>query len=273
MIKATIIRGGNAAFQMPAVLATAVPSTPIDGRAAKVFAWLLWEAHTYGRWPNHRQEPADLLVRHHAHDILAGAGLPRSHFRYLAQILAQLTELRCHGLDDAFVVDFVERPGRHVDIRLSAHLAARNWRPLRHYALLSMDHIRPLKTTLDVSLYARACQIARQRQPVFEIGLNEIAWLCNSTRGVEWRALRRQVLQSMIRICKITGGRIVVQAWCSGEFRGIDLLRCHVGTDGDPAMPRFPPKHGAIHFDIGPGGARRVDRSGAGKVPLRIDQS
>lgn len=265
MTRKTIVLGGNAAYQLPAALVSAVPSTPIDGGAAKVLSWLLWEAHSNSRWPKQDDDPAEMLVRYHAVDILAGAGLPHRDYQRLRDAFRQLLNLRCHGFPDAFVLDVTELPGPHFEVCFSAFLAECNCHPLAQYALLSMDHIRKLGTTLEVALYARACQVARQKRPVFEIGLLDIAWLCNSVQAISWRTLRRHVLQSLSRICAATGARVVMQGWCCGDFHGVDRLRCHVGLEGETRMPRFPPRHGALYFDIGPNGWRRIVPSVAAK--------
>ena len=57
------------------------------------------------------------------------------------------------------------------------------------------------------------------------------------------------------RVCAATGGRIVIRAWCEGDYHEIDHLLCHVGMAGDGFSPRFTPRRRAIFFDVGPTGA------------------
>lgn len=255
----TIVLGGNGAFQMPRWLVNAVPITFIDGRACKLLLWILWEAHAKSRWPAAGQEPEDMLVRYHAQDMLAGVGLKATEgYAGIRDALGQITALRYHGLPDPLVPSFIELPGPHFDVLLSAELAALHARPLGQYGLLNMDHVRQLKTPLDISLYARACHVARARQPQFEIMLDEIACLCGTTQQVSWRTLRRQLLDAITRVCAATGGRVHVQGWCSGDRPGVDRLRCHVSVVGAKVAPRCPPRHGAIYFDVQSDGPRRL---------------
>ena len=132
----------------------------------------------------------------------------------------------------------VSRAARpHFDVVLSAALVAEHARPLGRYALLSMEHIRRLRQPLDFAIYARACIVARARQPRFPLNLDEIARICGTKQEVAWRTLRRQVLPAFARVCAATGGRIFIQAWCEGDYHGVDHLSCHVGMAGDGISP------------------------------------
>ena len=98
--------------------------------------------------------------------------------------------MRFQGVDDEawgsqghIVAGFGELPGPTFQVVLPAVLAGENWRPLYRYALLNMDHIRGLRQPLDFAIYARACEIARARQPQFELSLADIARISGSKQG------------------------------------------------------------------------------------------
>ena len=256
MEKATIVLGGKHGYQAPVSLVYRVPTTRLDGKAWRILFWMLWEAHAHGRWGRIEDSQVDLEVRYHAQDMLCGAGLVgEKGYRVLRVALEQLQSVRFHGSPDPLILGFVERPGPHFDVVLSAALAAEHARPLGRYALLSMEHIRRLRQPLDFAIYARACLVARARQPRFPLHLDEIAWICGTKQDLAWRTLRRQILPAFARVCAATGGRIVIQAWCEGDYHGIDHLLCHVGMAGDGLSPRFTPRRRAIFFDVGPTGA------------------
>jgi hypothetical protein len=260
--KETIVRGGNDAFQVPLPLIHAEPTTPMDGRACRVLAWILAEAHASSLWPTVDQEPADTLVRHQGQALLAGAGLdPRQGYNGLRKALAQVVALQYDGIQGSLIWDCSERPGRNFDILLSATLMQLHARPLGSYALLNMAHVRQLTEALDLALYARACHVARAWHPVFEMSINEVACYCRTGQVISWRSLRRQFLASITRVCAATGGRCVVQGWCSGEIAGIDRLRIHVGMANDNGVPKLRLQHGAIFFDVRPQGAQRISVS------------
>ena len=255
MEKATIVLGGKHGYQAPVSLVYRVPTTRLDGKAWRILFWMLWEAHAHGRWGRIEDSQVDLEVRYHAQDMLCGAGLVgEKGYRVLRVALEQLQSVRFHGSPDPLILGFVERPGPHFDVVLSAALAAEHARPLGRYALLSMEHIRRLRQPLDFAIYARACLVARARQPRFPLHLDEIAWIAAPSR-IWHGASRRQTLPAFARVCVATGGRIVIQAWCEGDYHGIDHLLCHVGMAGDGLSPRFTPRRRAIFFNVGPTGA------------------
>ena len=256
MEKKTIVLGGKLGYQAPASLVYRVPTTRLDGKAWRILLWMLWEAHARSRWRRVEEPQVELEVRYHAQDMLGGAGLiGEKGYRGLRVALEQLQAVRFHGEPDPLILGFVERPGPHFDVVLSAAIAAEHARPLGRYALLNLEHIRRLRQPLDFAVYARACLVARAREPRFHLRLDEIAWICGTKQDLAWRTLRRQILPAFTRVCAATGGRIVIQAWCEGDYHGIDHLLCHVGMAGDGFSPRFTPRRRAIFFDVGPTGA------------------
>jgi hypothetical protein len=259
MNRPTIVQGGKHGIQVPASLVFLVPSTPFHGTTCKVFAWILWETNRRNLWPSVDDEPLGAIVRYCARDMLEGAGLAsRNGYGELRKSMRQLRDARFSDTTAPLIIDYTERPGPHFDIALPTELFFAHARPLSRYALLSMQHIRNLKQSLDMALYARACLVARARHPRFEIGLDEIAWITGSTQHTSWRTLRRKVLASFIRVCAATQGRVVIQGWCSGDYPGIDRLLCHVGLATDTDLPRFHPRPQAIVLDVRPKGAFRV---------------
>ena len=250
---------------MPASMIYTPMSSPLDGGSYRVLSWILWEAHYNDRWPRLEDEPGDLLVRYCGNAMRDGAGLDREKgYAGVRNALQTLTRIRFlvpgstpAGSAGNLIADAIECPGPHFDVRLPADLSAANWRPLSHYALLNLDHIRRLRQPLDFAIYARACHVARAGQPQFEIGLAEIASISGTKQQPGWAALRRLFLGSCARVAAAVDGRFVIQAWCGGDHHGADRFLVRVGRPGLAMNTRFRPRHRAYFFEVDPSGHRR----------------
>ena len=217
--------GKGARTKAPASLVYRVRTTRLDGQARKILFWMLWDAHARSRWGRIDDPQVDLEVRYHAQDMLCGAGLiGEKGYRGLRVALEQLQAVRFHGAPDPLILGFVERPGPHFDVVLSAALAAEHARPLGRYALLNMEHIRCLRQPLDFAIYARACLVARARQPRFRLHLDEIAWI--AARSKMWHGARcGGRFSGLCPRLRGDGGRIIIQAWCEGPTTASIICR------------------------------------------------
>ena len=263
MSERTIVKFGHQAFQMPASMLYWLTTGLLGGRALRVLHWILWDAHARDLWPGLEDEPTDRIVRIVGMDLRAGAGLDGDNG--YAGLRAALTEFAGVGfIDDGTGSDAVrflpmlleERPGPHFDILLPRRLAEENRRPLGLFALLNMDDVRGLRQPLDFALYARACQVARQRRPQFEITLDEIARITGSPQ-VGWSALSGTFSGACVRVARRTGARLLVQGWCGGDHAGIDRLLVRVGMPGQPMDRRFRPQLAQRLFEVDKTGWRK----------------
>ena len=267
MSRPTIVEGGNQAFQLPASMIHTPMTTQLDGHAFRLLYWILWEAHRHERWPRQEDEPSALEVRYCGNAMRAGAGLTTENgYRGVRAALESLASVKFQGVDDeiwgfqgGIVAGFRELPGPNFQVMLPAVLAAANWRPLARYALLNMDHIRRLRQPLDFAVYVRACEVARARQPQFELSLADIAWISGSRQGTSWAALRRPFLGACERVAALAGGRFLIQAWCCGDYHGADSFLIRVGVHGRPMNHRFPVRHRALYFEVDLAGSRRYE--------------
>ena len=271
---------GDKCFQLPVPLLAASTTRPLDGTAWRVLAFLLWEAHRTERWPRAGEEPVSIRVRYCMASIRAGAGLEAAKdygaLRRALAALARTSFLIGHEdgvVECPIILDPEERPGSHVDLTLSGGLMAVHARPLGHYALLNILQIRDLTKPLDVVLYARACQVARQRMPVFELPLAVVA----ETVGVassDWRALRRPFLGACRRVAARTGAQFRLQGWCSGDTDGgIDVVRLQVQAGTKRAWRPFRPKHCAILLEIDGTGHRPFAPASGGIMDIFLGAS
>lgn len=269
MSRTTIVKGGSQAFQLPSSMIHTPMTTPLDGPAFRLLYWILWEAHHSERWPRQKDEPSALEVRYCGNAMRAGADLTSENgYRGVRAALERLASVRFQGVDDEtwgsqghIVADFRELPGPNFQVVLPALLAGENWRPLSRYALLNMDHIRGLRQPLDFAIYARAGEVARARHPQFELSLTDIARISGSKQGTSWSALRRPFLGACQRVAAQVGGRLLIQAWCGGDYHGADSFLIRVGVHGRPMDSKFPVRHRALYFEIDPAGSRRYEPS------------
>jgi hypothetical protein len=132
-----------------------------------------------------------------------------------------------------------------------------------------MDHIRGLRQPLDFAIYARACEVARARQPQFEMSLADVAWISGSKQGTSWSALRRPFLGACERVAALVGGRLLIQAWCGGDYHGADSFLVRVGVHGHSMNGRFPARHRAYYFEVDPTGSRRYEIPATSRLPSR----
>lgn len=261
---------GNACFQLPSALIDTIPTRPLGGAARRSLAFLLWEAHRGERWPGAGEHPAPVAVHLPLADIRTGAGLEAAKdYRAVRQALDALTEtVLVLALDDGEVVtcpilcDWTTRPGLTAHLTLSDTLAALHARPLDRYALLNIVQMRDLKKPADLHLYTRACLVARQRRPVYELPLASFARMAGLP-GAEWSALRRPLVGACRRVAARTGIRFRLQAWCSGRRDGIYSLRVEVATGKRPWL-LLRSYHRSIHLEIDAGGVRPFAPGSAG---------
>lgn len=248
---------GSACLQLPATLLAAATTRPLDGAARRVLAFLLWEAHRNERWPCAGEEPLPIRIRQSLAFIRTGAGLEAANDyaapRGALAALAQTSFLIDHEdlvIECPIILDPKERPGGHVGLTLSAALTAVHARPLGRYALLNILQIRDLTKALDVVLYARACQVARQRMPAFELPLRAAARTAGAA-SEDWRALRHPLLGACRRVAARTGARFRLKGWCSGDTGGgVDVVRLQVQAGPKRPWRPFRPRHNAIHLEI-----------------------
>lgn len=267
MSQPTLVVGGPQAFHLPRYMIETPLDTALSGPSYRVLYWLMWTMHANSHWPNHEDDPCDIQIRVCADEMLRGAGL--AGYKDYGVLRSSLHQLMGTGYLNLFpdgsvkvavplIRDVTERPGPHFDIVFPAELAQINWRPLGRYGLLNLDHVVALRQPLDYEVYARACQAARARQPVFEIGLGEFALRSGTTQTPSWSTLRRTVLGAHARVAKATGCRFIVQATWSGDLTGADHLAVHVGMpDRQPKWP-FAWKHRARYFEIDALGQRAI---------------
>jgi len=260
----TIVESGSQAFQLPRSMVHARTVEPLDGRSLRLLYWLLWEAHDRGRWPRQDDDPSAMMVRYCANEMRAGAGLDSDNsYRGVREALDRLASARIHGVGETewgtghLVAGFTELPGPHFQIVFPSLLAAANWQPLSRYALVNMGHIRALRRPLDFAIYLRACEVARARHPQFQLGLEEIANISGSEQEVSWSALRRPFLGACERVTAAAGGRLLIQAWCRGDYHGVDSFMIHVGVHGHAMNERFPARHRAHYYEVDANGSRR----------------
>ena len=267
MSQPTLVLGGPRAFHLPRYMIETPLGAPLRGPSYRLFYWLMWKMHAKDYWPYEEDEPCDILIRVCADEMRRGAGLA-GHKDY-GVLRSSLQQLQGTGYLNLFpdgsvkvgvplMLDVEERPGTHFDIIFSEALAQVNWRPLKRYGLLNLDHIVGLCQPLDFEVYTRACQAARARHPVFEIGLGELALLSGTTQTPSWSTLRKAVLGAHARVARATSCRFMVQVLWSGDLAGADLLRVHVGMpDRQPKWP-FAWKHRARYFEIDAKGCRAI---------------
>jgi hypothetical protein len=269
MSQPTLVVGGAKAFQLPRYMIETPLATPLRGPSYRLVYWLMWKMHANEYWPNEESEPCDIMIRVCADEMRRGAGL--AGHKDFGVLRSCLQELQGTGYLNSFpdgsvkvgvplMLDVEERPGPHFDITFAEALARVNWRPLRRYGLLNLDHIVGLRQPLDFEVYARACQAARARHPVFEIGLDGLALLSGTTQTPSWSNLRKAVLGAHARVAQVTGCRFILQAFWSGDLAAADHLRVHVGMpDRQPKWP-YAWKHRARYFEIDAQGCRAIPR-------------
>jgi hypothetical protein len=267
MSQPTLVVGGPKAFHLPRYMIETPLGTALPGPCYRVLYWLMWTMHANNLWPNQEDDPCDILIRVCADEMLRGAGL--AGYKDYGVLRSSLQQLQETGYLNLFpdgsvkvgvplMLDVEERPGPHFDITFSAAFALVNWRPLRRYGLLNLDHIVGLHQPLDFEVYARACQAARARHPVFDIALGELALRSGTTQTPSWSSLRKSVLGTHERVARATGCRFIVQASWSGDLAGADHLRVHVGMPGRQPKWPFAWKHRARHFEIDAQGHRAI---------------
>jgi hypothetical protein len=267
MSQPTLVVGGPKAFHLPRYMIETPLDTALRGPSYRVLYWLMWRMHANNRWPNQEDDPCDIAIRVCAAEMLRGAGVAgHKDYGVLRTSLQQLqgTGYLNHFPDGSVRVgvplflDVEERPGPHFDIVFSATFARVNGRPLNRYGLLNLDHVVGLHQPLDFEVYARACQVARARHPVFDMDLDELALRAGTTLTPSWSTLRKAVLGAHARVARATGCRFIMQASWSGNLNGVDHLRVHVGMpDRKPKWP-FAWRHRARYFQIDAQGHRTI---------------
>jgi hypothetical protein len=261
---------GDACFQLPASLIDTITTQALDGTARRVLAFLLWEAHRLDRWPGAREHAAPIAVNLPLADIRTGADLEAARdYRAVRRALDALVQTEFLLVQDGAVVrcpilqDWTKGPGLYAHLTLSESLAALHVRPLDRYALLNIVQMRDLKKPADLYFYARACLVARQRRPVFELPLVSLAAMADLP-GEEWGMLRRPLIGACRRVAARTGVRFRLQAWCSGRTGGIDTLRVEVAADPTRGWLILQSHYRAIHIEIDSRGDRSFEPGSAG---------
>jgi hypothetical protein len=261
---------GDACFQLPAPLIDTIPTRPLDGTARRVLAFLLWEAHRLDRWPGAGGHAAPIAVELPLADIRTGAGLEAAKdYRAVCRALDALARTGLILVQEGEVVTcpilcgWTKGPGLYAHLTLSDTLAALHARPLDRYALINIVQMRDLKKPADLYLYARACLVARQRRPVFELPLVSLARM-TGLPGEEWGTLRRPLIGACRRVAARTGIRFRLQAWCSGRTGGIDTLRVEVAADPTRRWLLLRSHYRAIHLEIDATGVRPFEPGSAG---------
>lgn len=267
MSQPTLVVGGPKAFHLPRYMIETPLDTALRGPSYRVLYWLMWTMHTNNLWPNQEDDPCDIAIRVCGNEMLRGAGLA-GHNDY-GELRSSLQQLQGTGYLNCFpdgcvevgvplIRSVTERPGPHFDIVFPAAFARVNWRPLRRYGLLNLDHILALRQPLDFEVYARACQVARAQHPVFDVALSELALRSGTTQTPSWSTIRKSALGAHERVARATGCRFIVQVSWSGNLAGADHLRVHVGMpDRQPKWP-FAGKHRARYFEIDAQGHRAI---------------
>jgi hypothetical protein len=157
---------------------------------------------------------------------------------------------------------WMKGPGLYAQLALSHALAALHARPLDRYALINIVQMRDLKKPADLHLYIRACLVARQRRPVFELPLASFARMAGLP-GTERGSLRRPLVGACRRVAARTGVRFRLPAWCSGREGGIDSLWVEVAAGKQPWL-LLHARHRAIHVEIDAGGVRSFEPGSSG---------